>query len=51
LLHRVVRAADYARTEEQPLDVIAAVEVEGQLNHLIRSEPGARTLLEARLMQ
>ncbi len=41
LLHGVVRAADDAGRQEQPLDIVAAIEVERQLHHFIDGEARA----------
>ena len=41
LLHRVVGRLDDAGGEEQPLDVVAAVEREGELGDFLRGEPRA----------
>src|SRR4051812_31184158 len=41
LLHRVVRRADDPRREEQPLNVIALIEGERELDDLLRREPRA----------
>ena len=41
LLHRVIRAADDARGEEQPLDVVALVEGQREIDDLLRGEAGA----------
>jgi hypothetical protein len=40
-LHRVVRALDNAAAEKQALDVVAFVEIEGELHHFVRREAGA----------
>ena len=37
----VVRAAQDTRGEEQPLDIVAAVELDGQLGQLLRREGGS----------
>jgi hypothetical protein len=39
--HGVVRRADDAGGKEQPLDVVAAIEVEGEGHHLLGREAGA----------
>ncbi len=41
LLHRVIGRADDARGKEQPLDIIAAVEVEREADDLLRGEARA----------
>ncbi len=41
LLHGVVRIADDAAGEEQPLDVVALVEVQGERDHLVHAEARA----------
>ena len=41
LLHRVIGRLDDPRREEQPLDVVAFVEVQSERDHLFRREPGA----------
>ena len=40
-LHRVVRAADDAAAEEEPLDEVALVEIEREPHHLVRREARA----------
>ena len=42
LLHRVVRALDDARTQEQAFDVVAAVKAQGEVDHLIDVETRTR---------
>src|SRR5437763_9324712 len=42
LLHRVVGIPDNSGTEEQPLDVIAPVKIERELNNFISRETRAR---------
>src|SRR5688572_22991049 len=41
LLHRIVRAFDDARGEKQALDIIAAIEGEGELHDFLRREARA----------
>jgi hypothetical protein len=41
LLHRIIFGADDPRRQEQPLDIIALVEIERQRDHLLRAETRA----------
>ena len=47
LLHGVVGRADHAGAEEQPFDVVAAVEVHGQVNDFVRRHGGAGDIVGA----
>jgi hypothetical protein len=44
LLHRVVGRADDAGRKKQSLDVVAAIEVEREVDDLVDGEPGARNV-------
>ena len=46
-LHRIVGIADDARREEKPLDVVAAIELDGQFGQFARREGGARNVVAA----
>ena len=41
LFHGVIRVADNAGGQEEALDIVALVEVEGETDHLIHCETGA----------
>lgn len=42
LVHRVIGVLDDAGGEEQPLDIVAPVEIEREVDHLLRGEASAR---------
>jgi hypothetical protein len=51
LLHRVVGIADDPEAQEQPLNVVALVEGDREVDDLVDAEPGAADLAGATFTQ